>query len=208
MAVQKKTNAGDKPEEKKTNWMQIGVIAFCVLMVVMCVLSFANFQNFFGGGGSAGPVEAGNPVAVEYIMYVDGKAVRPLFGGIIAGTTVNESLPVQVENITTPYLLYAEEYNAISAGLIGMQAGETKTVSGTGKLTAVFTKEEVEAAKLNFEEIKIGEKLAYNDYYIDKLGERSPAFRDGIVVEKTDKDLTLQHGTDKIEMMFVGYLQI
>ena len=48
MAVQKKTNAGDKPEEKKTNWMQIGVIAFCVLMVVMCVLSFANFQNFLG----------------------------------------------------------------------------------------------------------------------------------------------------------------
>ena len=39
MAVQKKTNAGDKPaEEKKTNWMQIGVIAFCILMVVMCVL--------------------------------------------------------------------------------------------------------------------------------------------------------------------------
>ena len=35
MAVQKKTNAGEKPEEKKINWMQVGVIAFCVLMVDM-----------------------------------------------------------------------------------------------------------------------------------------------------------------------------
>ena len=208
MAVQKKSNAGEKPEEKKINWMQVGVIAFCVLMVVMCVLSFANFQNFFGGGGASGAAEAGNPVIIQYKMYVGDTVVRTMAGAFIAGYTVNESIPVNIdENATRPYLLYDDEYNAISTGVIGMNAGETKTVSGSGKLSAIFTKDKVDEAGLKFEDIKVGDMLAYNDYYVDELGERSLAFRDGIVTEKTDKDLTLTHGTDKIEITFIGYWQ-
>lgn len=154
MAVQKKTNAGDKPEEKKTNWMQIGVIAFCVLMVVMCVLSFANFQNFFGGGGSAGPVEAGNPVAVEYIMYVGDKAVFTSIGGFIAGYETNESAYIPIDNSEKPYMVFADEQNAISTNVIGMNMGDKKTVELDGSaLKYTYSKEDVEEMKLDFEKL-------------------------------------------------------
>ena len=209
MAVQKKTNAGDKPEEKKTNWMQIGVIAFCVLMVVMCVLSFANFQNFFGGGGSAGPVEAGNPVAVEYIMYVGDKAVFTSIGGFIAGYETNESAYIPIDNSEKPYMVFADEQNAISTNVIGMNMGDKKTVELDGSaLKYTYSKEDVEEMKLDFEKLEKGGMLQLDFPYIDELGELAYAVRTGVITEIDDKELVLQYGTDKIEMVFGGYLQI
>ena len=209
MAVQKKTNAGDKPEEKKTNWMQIGVIAFCVLMVVMCVLSFANFQNFFGGGGSAGPVEAGNPVAVEYIMYVGDKAVFTSIGGFIAGYETNESAYIPIDNSEKPYMVFADEQNAISTNVIGMNMGDKKTVELDGSaLKYTYSKEDVEEMKLDFEKLEKGGMLQLDFPYIDELGELAYAVRTGVITEINDKELVLQYGIDKIEMVFGGYLQI
>ena len=209
MAVQKKTNAGDKPEEKKNNWMQIGVIAFCVLLVVMCVLSFANFQNFFGGGGSAGPVEAGNPVAVEYIMYVGDKAVFTSIGGFIAGYETNESAYIPIDNSEKPYMVFADEQNAISTNVIGMNMGDKKTVELDGSaLKYTYSKEDVEEMKLDFEKLEKGGMLQLDFPYIDELGELAYAVRTGVITEINDKELVLQYGTDKIEMVFGGYLQI
>ena len=209
MAVQKKSSAGDKPEEKKTNWMQIGVIAFCVLMVVMCVLSFANFQNFFGGNGTAGAVEAGNPVAVEYIMSVGGKAVFSSVGGFIAGYETNESAYIPIDNSEKPYMVYANEQNAISTEVIGMNIGETKTITLDGAaLKYTYSKEDVEEMGLEFAKLEKGGMLQLDFPYIDELGELAYAVRTGVITEINDKELTLQYGTDKIEMKFAGYLQI
>ena len=44
--------------------------------------------------------------------------------------------------------------------------------------------------------------------YIDELGELAYAVRTGVITEINDKELVLQYGTDKIEMVFGGYLQI
>ncbi|MBE6507490.1 MAG: hypothetical protein E7Z72_06185 [Methanocorpusculum parvum] len=208
MAVQKKSNAGDKPEEKKTNWMQIGVIAFCVLMVVMCVLSFANFQNFFGGSGSAGPAEEGNPVLVQYKMYVGGKAVFETIGGFIAGYETDKDIYIPIESSEKPYLVFKDEQNAISAEVIGMNQGETKTVDGSGGQTFYFTKEAAEKGGIDFEKAAVGDIVGYNENYEDELGEEAQAFRKAVITEKTDEGLTVQYGTDKIEMKFVSYLQI
>ena len=210
MAVQKKSSAGDKPEEKKTNWMQIGVIAFCVLMVVMCVLSFANFQNFFGGNGTAGAAEVGNPVAVQYTMYIGDKAVFTNIDGFIAGYETNESAYISVANSTVPYIIYASEQNAISAGVLGMNIGEKKTVDGSGSaLKITYKKEDVEKTyDLDFESLEVGDMLQLTFPYIDDLGEVADAFRSAIIVEKDDAGITVQYGTDKIEMTFAGYLQI
>ena len=209
MAVQKKSNAGDKPEEKKTNWMQIGVIAFCVLMVVMCVLSFANFQNFFGGGGASGAAEAGNPVAVEYTMYVDGKAVFATVGGFIAGYETNQSAYIPIENSEKPYMVYAEEQNAISTEVIGMNQGETRKIALDGSaLKYTYSKEDVEDMGLEFAKLEKGGMLQLDFPYIDDLGELAYAVRTGVIIEINDKELTLQYGTDEIEMRFAGYLQI
>lgn len=209
MAVQKKTNAGDKPEEKKTNWMQIGVIAFCVLMVVMCVLSFANFQNFFGGGGSAGPVEAGNPVAVEYIMYVGDKAVFTSIGGFIAGYETNESAYIPIDNSEKPYMVFADEQNAISTEVIGMNIGDTKIITRDGSSQKyTYSKEDVEDMGLEFDKLEKGGMLQLDFPYIDELGELAYAVRTGVITEINDKELVLQYGVDEIEMKFVSYLQI
>ena len=209
MAVQKKSNAGDKPEEKKINWMQVGVVAFCVLMVVMCVLSFANFQNFFGGNGTAGAVEAGNPVAVEYTMYVGGKAVFETIGGFIAGYETNESAYVPIDSSEKPYMVYADEQNAISTAVIGMNAGEEKTIELDGSaLKYTYSKEDVEEMGVEFEKLEKGGMLQLDFPYIDDLGELAYAVRTGVITEIDDKELTLQYGTDKIEMTFYSYLQI
>ena len=209
MAVQKKTNSGDKPEEKKINWMQVGVIGFCILMVVMCVLSFANFQNFFGGNGSAGPVEEGNPVAVQYTMYVADKAVFTSVGGFVAGTEVHKDMYVPVENSTKPYLVFAAEQNAISTEVIGMEIGEKKSVTLDGSAQKyTYSKEDVEKMGLEFAKLEKGGMLQLDFPYIDELGEVAKAVRTGVITEINDKELTLQYGTDKIEMTFGGYLQI
>mgnify|MGYP003408491057 FL=1 len=210
MAVQKKTNAGDKPEEeKKTNWMQIGVIAFCILMVVMCVLSFANFQNFFGGGGTAGPAEAGNPVAVQYTLFIGESPVFTNVDGFIAGYEVNESAYISVANKTEPYILYASEQNAIANGVIGMNIGESKTVDGSGAaLKLTYPKADVEKMGLKFAELEVGDMLQLSFPYIDELDEVANGFRSAIITEKTAENITVQYGTDKIVMQFVGYMQI
>jgi len=209
MAVQKKSNAGDKPEEKKTNWMQIGVIAFCVLMVVMCVLSFANFQNFFGGSGSAGPAEEGNPVLVQYKMYVGGKAVFETVGGFIAGYETDKDIYIPIESSEKPYLVFKDEQNAISAEVIGMNQGETKMVTRDGSaLKYTYSKEDVEKMGLDFEKLEKGGMLQLDFPYVDELDELAYAVRSGVITEISDKELTLQYGADEIEMKFAGYLQI
>ena len=209
MAVQKKSNAGEKPEEKKINWMQVGVIAFCVLMVVMCVLSFANFQNFFGGGGASGAAEAGNPVAVEYTMYVGGKAVFATVGGFIAGYETNQSAYVPIENSEKPYMIYDDEQNAISTEVIGMNVGEEKIITLDGSaLKYTYSKKDVEEMGLDFEKLEKGGMLQLDFPYIDDLGEVAKAVRTGVITEINDKELTLQYGTDEIKMKFAGYLQI
>lgn len=208
MAVQKKSNAGEKPEEKKINWMQVGVIAFCVLMVVMCVLSFANFQNFFGGSGSAGPAEEGNPVLVQYKMYIGDKAVLEAGGVFVAGYKADNDEHLPIEGLENPYLIYASELNAISNGVIGMNIGESKTVDGSGSKTYYFTKEAAEKGGIDFEKAVVGGTVGYNEYYEDELGERAQAFRQAIITEKTEDGLTVQYGTDKIEMTFASYMQI
>lgn len=209
MAVQKKTNAGDKPEEKKINWMQVGVVGFCILMVIMCVLSFANFQNLFGGGGNTGAVEAGNPVAVEYMMSVGGKDVFTTIGGFIAGYETNESVYIPIDNSEKPYMIFADEQNAISTEVIGMNQGDTKIITLDGSSQKyTYSREDVEDMGLEFDKLEKGGMLQLDFPYIDELGELAYAVRTGVITAIDDKELTLQYGVDEIEMKFVSYLQI
>jgi len=47
MAVQKKSKKTNSATKKSINWTQVCIVGFCVLIVVMCILSFSNFSNFF-----------------------------------------------------------------------------------------------------------------------------------------------------------------
>ncbi len=209
MAVQKKTSSGNKPEEKKINWLQVGVVGFCILLVVMCVLSFSNFQNLFGGGGASGAVEEGNPVAVEYTLSIAGKDVFTSIGGFIAGYDTNESAYIPIENSEKPYMVFADEQNTISAEVIGMNPGETKLLTLDGSvLKYTYSKEDVEDMGLEFDKLEKGSMLQLDFPYIDELGELAYAVRSGVITAIDDKELTVQYGTDEIEMKFVSYLQI
>lgn len=208
MAVQKKTNSGDKPEAKEINWIQVGIVGFCVLIVVMCILSFSNFSNFFSGNGNMGAVQAGYPVAVEYMMYINESPVFTSVGGFIAGVQVNESSYVPIDNSTKPYEIYASEQNQISNGVIGMSIGETKTVPGSGSfLVMPYTKDALANMSLSIDDMHVGDRLSLSFPYTDELGEEAEAVRTGIVTSVDSEQVNIQYGTDKIDIRFVGYLQ-
>ncbi len=207
MAVQKKSSAGDKPEKKEINWMQVGVVGFCVLIVVMCILSFSNFQNFFGNNGSSGAVDAGDIVLVEYMMYVGDKPTFTSMNGFVAGYDENKDVYIPIDDSEKPYWVLGSELNAMSLGVVGMNAGETKTVAGSGTQASVYTKAEVEKMGLDFESMKLGDMFQLDFPYVDEAGDEATSIRKGVVTAIDAEKVTIQYGTDKLEIKFSGYIQ-
>ncbi|MDO5845291.1 MAG: hypothetical protein Q4Q04_00040 [Methanocorpusculum sp.] len=211
MAVQTKSRSGDKPAKKEINWIQVCVVGFCVLIVVMCVLSFSNFSAFFNDNGTTSQTTAavpGNGVAVNYTMYIGNQTVFADMAGFVAGYETNQSVYRTIENVTYPYVIYASEVNQISSAVLGMTPGQSTTVTGSGAdLKYTFTKEGVASMGLDFASLKVGDLLYLNEYYTDELNEEAIALRAGVITAKDDTGLTIQYGTDTIEVQMVGYLK-
>ncbi|MDR3102178.1 MAG: hypothetical protein LBU24_02960 [Methanocalculaceae archaeon] len=74
MAIQTRNSAGSSPRRKKNiNWTQVGVVAFCILLAVMCIVSFSGVTTIFEKNGDTtvtGPVRAGDWAEMEYTMYI------------------------------------------------------------------------------------------------------------------------------------------
>ncbi|MDO9522091.1 MAG: hypothetical protein Q7J08_00015 [Methanocorpusculum sp.] len=213
MAVQTKSKSEDKGPKKKINWTQVGVIGFCVLIVFMCIVSFSGLPNAFGnlingdGTTGTGAVVAGNPVYVNYTMNIGGSAVFENAMGFNAGSEVNQSLYVSIEGYDYPFVIYATEFNQISSGVIGLIPGESKTVAGSGSnLAYQLTKEEAETSGLVFDDMKVDDRVFITVEYTNEDGEAAKAYRVCVVTAKTDDSLTLQYGTDTIDIKMVGYL--
>ena len=215
MPVQTKSRNGEKTPKKERNWTQICVIGFCVLLVVMCVVSFSGlpraFGNLINGGGTTTPstsaVVAGNPVYVNYTLNINGSPVFENALGFYAGSETNESMYVNVTGYSYPFVIYASEINQISSGVIGLSVGESRTVAGSGSdLAYTLTKEGAETAGLVFNETEINDRVFLTTTYTDELGEEEQAYRIGVVTAKTDDGLTIQYGSDTIDIEMVGYL--
>ncbi len=215
MAVQTKSKAGEKTPKKKINWTQVGVIGFCVLIVIMCVVSFSGLPsaigNWLGGTGitstATSGVVAGNPVYVNYTLNIAGSPVLMSGMGLYAGSETNKTLYMDFEGYDYPFAIYADEYNQISSGVIGLTPGESRTVAGSGaNLAYAFTNESIAAMGLDFSTLKVGDMLYLNEYYTDELGEESIAIRPAVIISITDKDLIVQYGSDTIDIEMVGYL--
>ena len=214
MAVQTKSKSEDKGPKKKINWVQIGVIGFCVLLVLMFIVSFSGLPNALGnlinGGGmtSTGAVVTGNPVYVNYTMNIAGSSVLMSGMGLYAGSQTNKTQYINFEGYTYPFAIYADEYNQISAGVVGLSVGESRSVVGSGSnLAYAFTKDNVTAMGLDFATIEVKDILYLNEYYTDDLGEEAIAIRPARITEKTTDDLIIQYGTDTIDIKMVGYLK-
>lgn len=215
MAVQTKTSSGNKPKKKDTNWMQIGVVAFCVLVAVMCILSFSGvITNIIGGSGGGTsqsiPAQPGYPVQVNATMYV---GEHPIFSGAFAfyaGSQTNESLTFTNEDLKYPLIMYADEFNQISNGVIGLYPGQSTTVAGSGaELSYIYTKEQIDTGDIGvkFDDLKVGTELYLNETYKDELGEDATALRIGVVTQKTDEYVVIQYGSDTITIELIGYVQ-
>lgn len=214
MAVQTKTNSGNTPKKKERNWTQIGIVAFCVLIAVMCVLSFSGvITNIIGGNGNGGAssivAQPGYPVQVNATLYADDKQVLTGSIAFIAGTESNTSVYLQFEEYDEPFVIYAEEFNQISNGVIGLKPGESRTVAGY-PIELEYTKQEFDSGNMGiaFDDVEKGSMLSLGVPYTNDEGESALAMRFGVVTDKTDDKLVIQSGSDRIDILFQGYVQL
>lgn len=213
MAVQTKSKSEDKGPKKNINWTQVGVIGFCVLIVIMCIVSFSGLPNALGnlingnGATGTGAVVSGNPVYVNYTMNIGGSPVLMSGMGLYAGSQTNQTQYISFEGYTYPFAIYAEEYNQISSGVVGLSPGESRSVAGSGSnLAYAFTKDNITSMGLDFDTLEVKDLLYLNEYYTDDLGEEAIAIRPAMITEKTSDGLTIQYGTDTIDIEMVGYV--
>ncbi|MDU9376031.1 hypothetical protein McpSp1_06180 [Methanocorpusculaceae archaeon Sp1] len=229
MAVQTKSNSGDKPQKKDINWTQIGVVCFCVLIVVMCIVSFSGLSTIFNQNGNATPtggvVEAGNLVEVEYTMYINNTPMVTssidVFNassidklpavtqnlGVIAGQqvdVVNGSAILINSSYEYPFRMLNQEYNQIASGVIGLGAGQSRTVQSTGDyFKTVYTKENAEEMGIDYANWTVGTMGIMNFPTEDATGNVTMAIRPALVTSKTDEEMVLQYGYDTIDMKVI-----
>ncbi len=213
MAVQTKSKSEDKGPKKNINWTQVGVIGFCVLIVIMCIVSFSGLPNALGnlingdGVAGTGAVVSGNPVYVNYTMNIGDSPVLMSGMGLYAGSQTNQTQYISFEGYSYPFAIYADEYNQIASGVIGLSVGESRSVVGFGSnLAYAFTKDNITAMGLDFDTLEVKDMLYLNEYYTDDLGEEAIAIRPALITDKTTDGLTIQYGTDTIDIEMVGYL--
>lgn len=226
MAVQTKTNAGNKPRQKKEiNWAQIGAVALCVLIAIMCIISFGGIDKLFQGSSvSSGVIEIGNTADVEYTMYIgdtpmitssydifqaaDAAKLPAVTSNLrlTAGIQTNETIHVPT-GYEYPFRMFPAEMNQIAAGVIGMGLDETRTLSssGSGYVTQI-TPEQAEQMGIDYATWDIGSMGSLNFVDEDADGNETLSIRPALVVEKTDEAMTLQYGYDRIVMKLIaGY---
>ncbi len=123
-------------------------------------------------------------------------------GGQVSGENI-AVIPVVYPEITgfSGFGLLGFETNAISVGLVGMQTGETKTISfsyGANDLEMNLSEEDANGIGLNFTEAAVGDLVplgltASPDIPLGNETNEAPALRFGEVVDKTDDSLAIMH---------------
>lgn len=227
MAVQTKTNAGNKPRQKKDiNWAQIGAVALCILIAVMCIISFGGIDKLFqqGGAVSSGVIEIGNTADVEYTMYIgdtpmvtssydvfqaaDASKLPTVTANmrITAGIQTNETIYVPT-GTEYPFRMFPAEMNQISAGVIGMGIDETRTLASSGSAYITqFTPEQAAGMGIDYVNWTVGSMGTLNFVDEDETGNETISIRPALVTAKTDEAMTLQYGYDRIVMKLIaGY---
>lgn len=227
MTVETKTNAGDKPRQKKDiNWTQAGVVAFCILIVVMCILSFSNLSNIFNQNGSTtGVVEVGNAVEIEYTMYIGTTPMvtssLEVFQAAKSSNLLIVTEPIDLyagqqtdvvngsKNLINsfckyPFLMLDQEFNQISSGVIGLGVGQSRTVEGQGSFfQTIYTKEQAVEMGIDFANCTVGTTNLMNCQIEGVNNTTTTAIRSALVTNKTDAQMTMQYGYDTIEMKVI-----
>jgi hypothetical protein len=230
MAVQTKCNVGDKPHQKKDiKWMQVGIVAFCVLLVVMCVISFSNFGNVFnrnGGFVTSGALVTGDLAYVDYTMYIGDVPMvtssldvfenssahhLPMWTqtlDLVAGQQMNvvDDYPLLIDSsYEYPFRMLKLEYNQIATGIVGLAVGESKVVESAGSFFQMtYTKDQMEGMGIDYVNWAVGEVGLMHFPTVNETSNiTTMAVRPALVVDKTADEMIFQYGYDAIEMNVV-----
>lgn len=232
MAVQRKSNSNGPGEKKEINWLKVGAVAFILLVVVMCVLSFSNFSNLFrgntGGVGASGSVAEGDHVAIyfgtnvgdtttfAYMPTEQNPDVNPY--PIYADSNSNiadddyKSIVVGVGDTVLPYGIYALEQNAIAKGIVGAPYGSTVRIECpyiepvSCSVDDLKMINEVLGTNYDITNINVGDLIIMPLGYEDVLGDKKSYVRSGVVssIEDDLSGLTLNCGEDTIDVVVYG----
>jgi hypothetical protein len=210
-----------KKEASAKLWKKILIVGACGLFVVLMIVS---------GMGSGWLsiftiVKPGDTVVIDYTLYnAGGKPIlttdQQLYintassgGGLVlsrqASIIANQSLtsalyPVQIytsdSGWSKQFALFSPEYNAISAGIVGMKMNEQKRISipSGSSMTQTWSTDQLMLNKVNISDISIGDVLAMgvSDNPEAEVSNTSAMtyIRTGEVTQKTQSGVVVDFG--------------
>jgi len=215
--TQQKTSANDTAP-----WMKWAYVGIALLVAVAMVGTY--LAPMFEKKPTA---QVGNTAVIGYTIFSeDGRPLITTDQNLLAseyekgnlvllthGLEMSAGGQVSGENIAVMPIVYPEiqgfsgfgllgfETNAISVGLVGMQAGETKTISfsyGANDLEMNLSAEDADGIGLNFTETNVGDLVPLGLTTTPNISpgnetNETPALRFGEVIDKTDDSLVIMH---------------
>jgi len=210
-----------KREASTKLWKKILIVGACVLFVVLMIVSGmgSGWLSIFT------VVKPGDTVVVDYTLYNAGgnpilTTDQQLYiktassgGGLVLSKQVsisaNQSLtralyPVQIYTADSgwsiQFAIFSPEYNAISAGIVGMKINEQKRISipSGNSMTQTWSTDQLVLNKVNFSDISIGDVLAMgvSDNPEAEVNNTSSItyIRTGEVTQKTQSGVVVDFG--------------
>lgn len=227
MPVQKKSNQTGPGEKPKKNWIQIGTVAFILLVVIMCIFSFCNFSNLFnqdqyGTSGMNTPIAEGDAAAIYFTTSIGNQTLFSYLPTnsstsmtpyrIIANSSSNikdndyESIKINLGNQTIPYGVHAIEQNAIARALVNKSYNQPFSVNLSYNVSVSCTANDIKTLGMDIKDLKVGEVLPMMLGYTDILGKNQSYLKNGIITSiKPDlSGITMNCGCEKIDVVAVG----
>jgi len=219
------------PKSDTSSWMKWAYVGIALIFAVAMVGTY--LAPMFEKKPTA---QVGNTAVIGYtILDEDGRPLITTDQNLLASEyekgnfvllTYGLEMPVgaQVsgENIAPIPIAYPEtngtvgagllgfETNAISVGLVGMQAGETKTISfsyGENDFEMNLSEEDANDIGLNFTEAEVGEPflrefMVSSDITIGNETNQTPTLRFWKVTDKTDDSMavTCRYGSARVTL--------
>lgn len=215
-------------------WMKWAYVGIALLVAVAMVGSY--FAPMFGNKQAA---QVGNTATIGYtirgedghpLITTDQKLMESEYqkGNVVlltGGMEIPVGSMVSGENVAVIPVVYPKisgfsgfgllgfEVDAISAGLVGMHPGETKTVSfsyGSNDLAMNLSKEDASGIGLNFTETKVGDLVPLGftttpDIPVgNETTNQTPALRFGKVTAMTSDSMVIAHRYGSAEITLNG----
>ena len=224
---------GEKKQKEKTvaQWKKFVVVGACILFVVLMVVSGMGsgwISSFVAvKPGDVAVIDytlydvMGNPIiTTDQKLYTDSAAQgRPvLFSKQISltsnGTLTRQLYPIQVYSRSAgwanQFALFFPEYNAISAGIVGMKVNELKRINlpANDSMTQFWSAEQLAGKKVNISDINTGDifnlGVSDNPQEIAENGSANAYLRVGEVARKTDGGVVVDFGYPMADVRIVS----